>query len=411
MKPIIVKAKDKIPFTVILSDRNSKATIVWEKKIYAEADIKNGKHHSIWELQDNGDDIGTGQSIEYIFKDSEKGKYVKIYAFINSFTAVTQSQVYYVETEHQTDIRIQSVTPNKVTSVIGSTVKLSVVYHKNNTIIPKDKVPQATKDNVKWNIKTGNNSEERLIVNDIVIKGGDISITIPKEWKGREVTLMPYLEKSDLKVSTIIKVLNHGKAVVFFIGGAGDKRSYAGSGPYYNILYAKNPFDKLFSSKPYYKSMYLGYYEIYPEKDIATYVESQVIKEDVIYIVGHSLGGWNAAHLSQILTDKGYNIEMLVTLDPVGEDLIVNSASEIYFKFPKPKSKLWLNIFVDAEQYHFSDFIADMGVQWKPKTTKPSISHITKHSHLNADLIFTDKMSNGKSASDRIFESINSKME
>lgn len=200
------------------------------------------------------------------------------------------------------------------------------------------------------------------------------------------------------------------KTMVLFIGGAGDKRPYLGSGPNYNIRYAKNPFDKLIGASKSYASLYLGFYEAYPEADIESVIEPQISKNELIYIVGHSLGGWNAAHLSQILTDKGYMVEMLITLDPVGSDLIVNSTSEIYFRTPSPKSKFWINIFVDPKDYSFPDFIADMGVQWIPKNPVPDISHITQESHHNADFIFTDKTANGKSASDLLYEAIKKKI-
>lgn len=200
------------------------------------------------------------------------------------------------------------------------------------------------------------------------------------------------------------------KAVVLFIGGAGDKRSYLGSGPNYNIRYAKNPFDKLFASSKSYRSLYLGYYEVYPMADVENNIEPQISKNELVYLVGHSLGGWNAAHLSQILTDKGYMVEMLITLDPVGSDLIVNGTSEIYFRKPKPKFKFWINIFVDPKDYSFPDFIADMGVQWIPKDPLPDISHTTGESHQNADYIFTDKTSNGKSASDILYEALKKKI-
>ena len=200
------------------------------------------------------------------------------------------------------------------------------------------------------------------------------------------------------------------KAAVIFIGGAGDKRPYAGSGPNYNIRYAKDPFDKKFQNSKSYDSYYLGYYELYPEEDIVQSITSNINLQQPVYLIGHSLGGWNAAHLSRILTENGYNIEMLITLDPVGSDLIVNTMSEIYLKKPQPKSKFWINIFVDPKSYDFSDFIADAGVQWIPNNLEPDISHVTGESHLNADNIFTDLMANGKSASDKLYDALITKI-
>lgn len=267
------------------------------------------------------------------------------------------------------------------------------------------KPTKAELKNLKWAIQF----DGGILANASQVTGDEkVSHFVSESQQVSKVTAYPYFKTPVKSVS--VEILINPKVVILFIGGAGDKRKYSGQGPNHNIVYAQKPFDKLFAGKSNYKSLYLGYYEINPETDITKYVESQIQKGDLLYIVGHSLGGWNAAHLSAILSNKGYDVEMLVTLDPVGEDLIINSSSEMYFKTPKPKAKFWINIFVDAESYSFSDFIADMGVQWIPKDPKPNISHTTKHSHLDADLIFIDKMSNGKSASDMIFESINSKL-
>ena len=68
-------------------------------------------------------------------------------------------------------------------------------------------------------------------------------------------------------------------------------------------------------------------------------VTNKIADKDIpIYIVDHSLGGWNGAHLSQILADKGYKIKILVTLDPVGVGTIVRTISSVYFGTPNPKA-------------------------------------------------------------------------
>jgi predicted esterase YcpF (UPF0227 family) len=57
-----------------------------------------------------------------------------------------------------------------------------------------------------------------------------------------------------------------------------------------------------------YSSYYLGYNEVKGNDDIEKYVLNMIPNTNgtKINIVGHSLGGWNGAHLSEILTIKGY---------------------------------------------------------------------------------------------------------
>lgn len=196
------------------------------------------------------------------------------------------------------------------------------------------------------------------------------------------------------------------KVVAFFIGGAEDKTPFLGVGPNKNINYVKNIVDGKIKSAEY-SSYWLGFDEVYGEEKIKKEVLSCIPdKRTSVYIVGHSLGGWNAAHLSQILTDKGYKIKMLVTIDPVGLDAIVNGSSKMYWKAPKPKADFWINIYVEPKNYKFPDFVADLGKQWKPDKSAPNIFYTTGISHENADGIFIEKMSLGKSAFDYMMNNI-----
>lgn len=96
---------------------------------------------------------------------------------------------------------------------------------------------------------------------------------------------------------------------------------------------------------------------------------------------------------------------MLITLDPVGEGIIVGTFSDIYYDTPIPKAGFWINVFVSPEDYNFSDFVADLGGQWLPKQ-EPDISYITKENHLDADLIFQDKINSQKSAEEYLINHI-----
>jgi pimeloyl-ACP methyl ester carboxylesterase len=206
--------------------------------------------------------------------------------------------------------------------------------------------------------------------------------------------------------SDYLKVKEYKKVIAFFIGGAGDKTPFLGVGPNGNI---KEVMDKFIvkNNSVNYIPLYRGYDEVYGEANIKKEVLSQIPdKRASIYIVGHSLGGWNAAHLSQILTDKGCKVKMLVTIDPVGLDAIVNGSSKMYWATPKPKADFWINIYVDPKNYNFPDFIADSGKRWKPNTNSPNVFHTTSISHEDAEGIFIEKTSTGKSAFDYMLNSV-----
>jgi pimeloyl-ACP methyl ester carboxylesterase len=201
------------------------------------------------------------------------------------------------------------------------------------------------------------------------------------------------------------------KVVAFFIGGAGDKESYYGAGPYNNILFAKQFFDSLVKDIEVlnlYKSYYRGYNEARGEDDIKNQFTKFITdKSTPIYLVGHSLGGWNGAHLSQTLTDDGYTIEMLITLDPVGNGPGVYLISDIYFTKPKPRYKFWINIraeskFVDTD---FSDLVANVGEQWAVNSG-PNINSTVEINHLYAKTIFRHPIKDGKSAAAYMLESV-----
>jgi pimeloyl-ACP methyl ester carboxylesterase len=145
---------------------------------------------------------------------------------------------------------------------------------------------------------------------------------------GKAATLAasPTLTPSENQAPKVVQASNC-RVVVFFIGGAGDKESYYFAGAYNNIQLAYNHFrdrvDKA-GHLDFYSSHYLGYSDVRGGWDIDKYVYKGIPdKSAPVYIVGHSLGGWNGAHLSKILSEKGYKVEMLITLDPVGEGALV----------------------------------------------------------------------------------------
>ncbi|GHD62645.1 alpha/beta hydrolase [Jeongeupia chitinilytica] len=200
----------------------------------------------------------------------------------------------------------------------------------------------------------------------------------------------------------------------FFVGGAADKKSYYGMSPTNLIQDARTALIDRLKSKGYdseeirQNSYHLGYDDAKGDEDIkVNFIERLQDTSSLVYLIGHSLGGWNSAHLSAILTDKGYSVEYLVTLDPVGEGIGVAMLSDIYWSKPSPKYKdsNWINIRAEVPEKLMSadDTIADLGGQWNV-TTGPSINETVSLHHGNAEGMFTIHLKGGKSALDILVE-------
>jgi hypothetical protein len=163
------------------------------------------------------------------------------------------------------------------------------------------------------------------------------------------------------------------KSINLFIGGAGDKESYSGFGPtkiVENQIKSKysNTLDS--SYKLDYIDAYLSYKEAYKNK-IDTVILPILKSKDIcsVNIIGHSLGGWNGAHLSSILSQKGFKVKLLATIDPVGTKVGVTLFSDIYWDYPIPIKEYWINIKSDSSKFTTDNIIADLGGQWDPKSS------------------------------------------
>ena len=214
-------------------------------------------------------------------------------------------------------------------------------------------------------------------------------------------------DKKDDSVKTV--PVESNKAVVFFVGGAGDKERYYFSGPYGNIQEVHKYFDQRvqdLATEGKYKSDWLGYNEIKGKKDIQRHVLNFIpSKSCPVYIVGHSLGGWNGAHLTKIISEWGYRVQMLVTLDPVGEGALVWLSSDIYFGHPSPVAANWVNIKATPSERDSSDGVADFGEKWLI-TYGPSLNVNVDTNHANALALFTARISGNKSAGDLLLDSV-----
>lgn len=102
------------------------------------------------------------------------------------------------------------------------------------------------------------------------------------------------------------------------------------------------------------------------------------------------MGGWNGEHLSKILSNKGFVVDILITLDPVGTKVGVSLVSDIYWATPKPKCSYWINIYSNSTTFEIDNFIADVGGQWKPNSNDVAINFKTEFQHRFAGKMFTE---------------------
>ncbi len=215
---------------------------------------------------------------------------------------------------------------------------------------------------------------------------------------------------NDAVVKTVPVAEAEKKAVVFFIGGAADQESYYFQGANRNVDDAKAIFISrlekhgtliskcTIESKSYNTAKGSG--------DIQKhFIDNIPNKSCPVYIIGHSLGGWNGAHLSKILSDECYTIKFLVTLDPVGEGFWVWLGSNIYHSKPSPVAETWINVLANSSNPDSSDSVAEFGERWiiakGPTTNKTANIH-----HAAADRLFIEPVQGEKSACDLIIESI-----
>ena len=108
--------------------------------------------------------------------------------------------------------------------------------------------------------------------------------------------------------------------------------------------------------------------------------------DEPINLVGHSYGG-DTAYL--VARDSSYNIDNLVTLDPV---------SHFTYDVSKPSQvENWNNVYSNPNNYGVDDFIADIGGQWGP-VGKPGVNDISSTaSHGSVGSLFNALPDNIKS--------------
>lgn len=214
-----------------------------------------------------------------------------------------------------------------------------------------------------------------------------------------------------------------------FIGGASDKYSFApndisiningrGLGPnlfvgdYYVAFMKrkgasfKNIITQFYGYEEAFTGMKAGKGKLNAFEDIKDFVKKNPNTQ--VNIIGHSLGGWNAAGLAAELVNKNIcKVNLLITIDPVGKLLSYSAftvaRARIYFLTPSPTINYWISISCDPKDYDSNDGIADSGGQWRdiPKE-KANIFYSTKYSHGQFSEMMKEKIFMGKSAEDML---------
>ena len=239
------------------------------------------------------------------------------------------------------------------------------------------------------------------------VRGTTLSIQLHIHKGLHQFKIAAYLDHS-IALAPPLEV-HYKQVVTFFIGGAGDATSYYGAGPHYITRdQVKIPFEQL-TPKEGHTARYMGYAAIYGAKNIAKNILSLLPNKTgcSVNIVGFSLGGWNGAHLSQILTNKGYTVNMLLTLDPVGINIGVKLVSNIYWNLPQPSANYWVNSYTNPPRLEGDDVIARLGGQWIPPADAVQVLHETRYHHKEVGQLFYDIIQPTISAADLLLHFIN----
>ncbi|WP_029902836.1 polymorphic toxin type 44 domain-containing protein [Prevotella sp. 10(H)] len=210
---------DLYTFTTV--PENVVNNVKWKMKSYTKKDIIEKKHR-LYEIADNGVDIGSNYAIstEYKVQKTDENKYLKFYANIHIFDVMDQSQVYFIESPYNGDISIKSVKSESVKVEPGNSVRLTVEFNTDSKNLT------GVKQAVKWMIRI-DDKDERLVIDDVVITGDDISFSIPDEWQWKNVILMPYLKDYTPAISHMFEVENlTGVATEYIFEKKGERFVY-----------------------------------------------------------------------------------------------------------------------------------------------------------------------------------------
>jgi hypothetical protein len=178
------------------------------------------------------------------------------------------------------------------------------------------------------------------------------------------------------------------QSINLFIGGAGDFERFYVYGPRNFILKdVKIPFEKILEAQKIsnYQSHYLSYKDLKLDRIWSLLPNPETC---TINLIGYSFGGWNAAHFSKVLNEKQYEVNVLITLDPVGVKAQTVFKSDLFFGAPQPIAKQWINITSVSKKWCIDNFIAKIGGRWIPNMDSNVVLHETNASHVEVGKMF-----------------------
>jgi hypothetical protein len=199
---------------------------------------------------------------------------------------------------------------------------------------------------------------------------------------------------------------NSGMIATFFIGGAADKNRFWYVGPQTHLIRDSLVKKYLVSiqNTPLFAAeinktvehLYYGYDEM---DELFLVIQKICASHPAVKIrlVGHSLGGWKAAKLTEKLAKASITTALLITIDPVGIGYFMKTTDAFWrlgnddLTLPRPLATVWINILANHTlQYDRNDMIADFGVHWQPfhdsgLAHKPNGDYCTPYSH--ADIL------------------------
>ena len=197
------------------------------------------------------------------------------------------------------------------------------------------------------------------------------------------------------------------QSINLFIGGAGDFERFYVYGPRNFILKdVKIPFEKILEAQKIsnYQSHYLSYKDLKRDRIWSLLPNPETC---TINLIGYSFGGWNAAHFSKVLTEKQYEVNVLITLDPVGVNAQTVFKSDLFFGAPQPIAKQWINITSVSKKWCIDNFIAKIGGRWIPTVPSKGTFYETPASHVEVGkMFFNPLLNNNTNLSDTLLKSI-----
>lgn len=197
------------------------------------------------------------------------------------------------------------------------------------------------------------------------------------------------------------------QSINLFIGGAGDFERFYVYGPRNFILNEiKIPFEKIIEAQKIsnYQSHYLSYKDLKRDRIWSLLPNPETC---TINLIGYSFGGWNAAHFSKVLNEKQYEVNLLITLDPVGKNIQSLFKKDLYNNIPQPLAKAWIHVSSVSKKWSIDNLIALIGGRWIPTVPSKGTFYETPASHVEVGkMFFNPLLNNNTNLSDTLLKSI-----